>query len=174
MTIQKEAAYHEASHAVVTHKSKYHSLVGEINLKNYGEGEIYIGLSSSKCKTNGKPADASAQKDRDVAIELAVILCAGFVGETLAAEKHNGLIPNIKCAEPDHLLAVQQLDQAGLSKKYDLHQKSAREYLDKEWEIVEKLADYLFDNHIAQIEEIVSIIGNDSLTDRKETVADIL
>ncbi|MDH5231603.1 MAG: hypothetical protein OEY38_16195 [Gammaproteobacteria bacterium] len=158
MAIKKEAAYHEASHAVVAHKSKFHSLVGDVNLEQYGAGEIFISLSKSKCTAAGKKAAPETQKDKEVAKELAVILCAGLMGEEIAAEKDSSLTPNEQCSVPDHELAVQQLKMAGLSSKYDFHQNSAREILNQEWETVERLTAYLFENHSADPSKMAEII----------------
>lgn len=158
MTIQREAAYHEAAHAVLAHTSSFHAIVGDINLLSYGAGEFYMSLSRSKCAAGGKPQDASAQEDRDVARDCAVCLCAGLVGEQIASELDSTLTPNPKCAEPDHALVEQQLQMAGLSKKYDKYQLQARGLLQQHWDTVEKLATYLFENLSASRDQIVAII----------------
>lgn len=159
MTIQREAAYHEAAHAVLAHISIFHAIVGDINLLRYGAGELYISLSRSKCAAGGKPQDASAQRDQEVAKDLAIVLCAGLVGEQIASELDSTLTPNPECAEPDHALAEQQLQNAGLSKKYNLYQSQARDLLQKHWDTVEKLAKYLFANRSATRDQVVAIIG---------------
>ena len=81
MTIKREAAFHEAGHAVTAHRSRFHALVGPINLRQYGAGGIFVSLSKSKLQTAGKPTDASSQKDKEVAIDLAIILSAGLVAQ---------------------------------------------------------------------------------------------
>jgi hypothetical protein len=159
MTIQREAAYHEAAHAVLAHISNYHAIVGDINLLSYGAGDFYMSLSRSKCAAGGKPQDASAQKDKEVARDFAIVLCAGLVGEQIASELDSTLTPNPECAEPDHALAEQQLQIAGLSKKYDLYQSQARDLLQQHWDTVERLATYLFANRSASPHQVVAIIG---------------
>lgn len=159
MTIKREAAYHEAAHAVLADLSKYHAIVGEINLLSYGAGELYISLSRSKCAAGGKPQDPSAQKDKEVGRDFAVILCAGLVGEQMAAERDVTLTPNPESAEPDHALAQQQLQIAGLSRKYDLYQAQARDLLGKHWNTVERLATYLFANRSASPHQVARIIA---------------
>lgn len=158
MTIQREAAYHEAAHAVLAHKSNYHAIVGGISLVNYGGGYFDMSLSRSKCAARGKPQDASAQKDKEVAREFAILLCAGLVGEQIASELDRTLTPNPKCAEPDHALVQQQLEIAGLSRKYDLYQSQARDLLKQHWTTVERLATYLFTNRSASRDQVVAII----------------
>ena len=160
MTIKREAAYHEAAHAVVANLSKYHIIHGGINLLNYGAGEFYAALSRSKCAARGKPQDPSAAKDKDVAKDFAILLCAGLVGEQIASEHDDTLAPDPECAEPDHALAQQQLQLAGLSEKYDIYQEQAREILKVHWNTVEKLAAYLLEHNSASPEEIASIIGD--------------
>ncbi|ELB2790462.1 hypothetical protein O4H51_05305 [Aeromonas hydrophila] len=159
MKIKREAAYHEAAHAVLASISKYHAIIGDINLLSYGAGEIYISLSRSKCATGGKPQDPSAQKDKEVARDFATVLCAGFVGEQIASERDSTLTPNPECAKKDHALIEQQLQIASLSKKYDLYQSQARELLEKHWDTVERVAMYLFANRSASPHQVATIIG---------------
>ena len=159
MAIKREAAYHEAAHAVLANLSKYHAIIGNINLLNYGAGEIYISLSRSKCAAGGKPQDPSAQKDKEVARDFATVLCAGLVGEQIASERDSTLTPNPECAVPDHALVEQQLQIAGLSKKHDLYQSQAREVLEKHWDTVERLATYLWANRSASPYQVATIIG---------------
>ncbi|QQP96616.1 hypothetical protein [Lysobacter enzymogenes] len=158
MTIQREAAYHEAAHAVLAHKSKYHAIVGEINLLDYGAGELYLSLSRSKCARGGKPQDPSAQRDKDVAQDFAVVLCAGLAGEIIASEHDKTLTPNPVAAEPDYDIMKLQLQKAGLSKKHDLYEKQAHELLKENWKAVDNLAKYLFTKQSAQPLEIIEII----------------
>ncbi len=157
--IKREAAYHEAAHAVLANPSKYHAVVGNINLSSYGAGEIYVSLSKSKCSAGGKPQDISTVRDKEVTKDLAIVLCAGFVGEQIAAQRHLALRPNPDCAQPDHTLVEQQLQTAGLSKKYDLYQSRARELLEKHWDTVERLSAYLFKNQSANPDQIATVIG---------------
>jgi hypothetical protein len=104
-----------------------------------------MSLSRSKCAAGGKPQDVSAQKDKEVARDLVVVLCTGLIGEQIAAEHGDALKPNPQCAEPDHALAEQQLQMAGLSKKYDFYELQARELLQKHWASVDRLANYLYE-----------------------------
>ncbi len=157
MTIKKEAAYHEAAHAVLAYNSKFHALVGEISLAQYGAGDIYISLSKSKRKAAGVTPNPI---DKEITKDLAVILCGGLAGETIASKNDNTLSPNPSCAIPDHQLATQQLQGAGLSEEYDCYEQSAIKELESNWATVERLADYLFTNHTAQPDEILSIINN--------------
>jgi ATP-dependent Zn protease len=160
MSIQIEAAYHEASHAVLAHYSLYHALVGDINLLNYGAGQLDISLSKSKCIKNGKAPDASSITDKEVIKEFASILCAGLVGEIIASEKNPNVTPNSTCAIPDQTLAKQLLGNAGLSKKFDLHEQTARNIIEEKWDQVECLAQYLFKKKTAQPDEIIQVIEN--------------
>ncbi len=91
MTIKREAAYHEAGHAVLAERSKYHRFLGPIILSNYGSGAADISLSTGRLQSAGKITDKSAAKDKDVAKDFAVILVAGFVAEQLASEKDKTL-----------------------------------------------------------------------------------
>lgn len=158
MAIRKEAAYHEAAHAVIAHYSKYHSLVKEINLMNFGAGEIFVSLSKSKCLRNNKPGDATARFDPDVAKELAVILCAGYRGEVIAAQKDSLVIPDESCSEPDYELAVQELKGAGLSRRYNFHQQTGTELLMLHWDHVEILANKLFESSKMDAVDIIELL----------------
>ncbi len=144
MCIKKEAAYHEASHAVVANLSIFHSLVDQIDLKNYGSGETFISLSKRKLIAKGKSADSSNQHDKEVIIDMVVILCAGIVGEEIASEKHEAIIPDSTCSEPDKEFALELLQEAGLDDNLNIYNKSARKILVDEWDNVESLANALF------------------------------
>lgn len=144
MTIKREAAFHEAGHAVAAHRSRFHNVVGQINLATYGAGEIYVSLSKQKLIAEGKPATPSAQLDKEVAKDLAVVLVAGLVAERLAQESDGDLKANPMCAEPDYHLMQQNLDAAGLSKKFNLHEEAAKIVLNSNWPLVDALAAYLF------------------------------
>lgn len=159
MTIQREAAYHEAAHAVLANLSKYCAIVGDIILLSNGAGELYVSISKSKCSAGGKPNDLSALKDGEVGRDFVVVLCAGLVGEQIAAERDDSLVPSPERAEPDHALVEHHLKMAGLSKKYDLHQAQAREILEKHWDAVERVATYLFSNGSATPGQVAAIIG---------------
>lgn len=158
MDIKREAAYHEAAHAVLAYHSKYHALVGGINLLDYGAGEVYASPCKSKCAAKGKPYDANARKDKDMARDIAIVLCAGLAGERLAAEHDSNLIPNPTCAEPDHELTEQVLQLAGLSKKYDHYEAQARDLLKLHWPTVDHLAKYLFEKISATPDQVLAII----------------
>lgn len=160
MSIKKEAAFHEAAHAVTAYYSKFHSLVHEINLMNYGAGEIFVSLSKSKCKAQGKFPTPETAKDEDVSKELAVILCSGYAGEQIATKYDSSLIPSRKAAGPDYQLAVQNLKAAGLSHKYDFHHDDARNILEQKWDVVNRLADHLFEVKSMTAEDIVVFIQN--------------
>lgn len=160
MSIKKEAAFHEAAHAITAYYSKFHGLVHEINLMNYGAGEIFVSLSKSKCKNQGKSPTPETARDEDVSKELAVILCSGYVGEQIAAEYDSSLVPSRNAAGPDYQLAVQNLKAAGLSHKYDFHHDNARKILERNWEVVNKLANHLFEVKKMSCEDIDLFIQN--------------
>lgn len=144
MTIKREAAFHEAGHAVAAYRSRFHNVVGEINLSAYGAGEIYVSLSKRKLTAEGKPADPSVQRDKEVAKDLAVVLAAGLVAERLAQERDGDLKANPMCAEPDYILMLEHLNAAGLSKKFNVHEEAAKAVLTGDWSLVNALATYLF------------------------------
>jgi ATP-dependent Zn protease len=144
MTIKKEAAFHEAGHAVVAFQSRFHAIVKSINLENYGAGEIFVSLSKSKLQKEGLPADPSSQTSKDVAADLAIVLSAGLVAERPASLRDAKLTANARCAIPDYDLARQQLHNAGLSEELTQYEEVAKQVLSSRWEMVEKLASILF------------------------------
>lgn len=158
MTIQREAAFHEAGHAVAAHRSKFHALVGPVNLRQYGGGDIFISLSKRKLKAAGKPEDASSQLDKEVATDLAIVLSAGLVAERLAEKSEAGLKANPRCAIPDHELMRMQLINAGLSACFDQHETSASQLLESEWTLVTGLASLLYKNVVSDPMDIVEFI----------------
>lgn len=158
MTIKIEAAFHEAGHAVVAHRSRFHNIAGPINLAAYGSGTIDISLSGAKLLSQGKAPTASAAKDKEVAVDLAVVLSAGLVAEQLAAGKVQGITANPKCAAPDHDLLQQELAAASLSKKFDKHEGTARQLLESEWSLVAALAAYLLEKISVQSTDVTAFI----------------
>ncbi len=159
MDIKKEAAFHEAGHAVMAYLATYHGLVAGIDLKDYGAGEIYVGLLKSKCVSAGVPATAETAKRPEVAIDLGRVLVAGLVAELIAAERDESLSPNPICARPDHDLMRQQLMNAGLSKKFDRLEVVTRRTLEENWSAVDELAEFLLIHKSADISQIEAIIG---------------
>ena len=157
MTIQREAAFHEAGHAIAAHRSKFHALVGPINLQQYGAGQILVSLSKSKLQAAGKSIAAASQTDKEVATDLAVVLCAGLVSERLAEER-SGLKANPNCAIPDHDLMKQHLVHAGLSARLDSHEASARQLLEANWALVTSLADLLYKNVLTDPIDVIEFI----------------
>lgn len=164
MTIKREAAFHEAGHALAAHRSKFHNIIGSINLEDYGSGEIYVSLSKEKLQTQGKAPNISAERDKEVAADLAVVLAAGLVAEQVAEVREHGLTANIKCAVPDHKLLQLQLANAGLSKKFDIHQNTARQLLEAEWSLVVDLSNYLFENISAPSADVIAFIESNKKT----------
>ncbi len=158
MAIKMEAAFHEAGHAVAAYFSKFHKFLGPVTLAKYGQGEIYVSQCKSKFSVVGKNVGAASQRDKEVATDLAIVLCSGLVAECLAEEKNSNICPNPECAEPDRELMAKQLELAGLSKKFDRHQVSATALLEKNWVLVSELADFLFEKEVASGEDISSLI----------------
>lgn len=158
MTIKREAGYHEACHATLAERSRFHRLVGAINLAEYGQGETYVSLSKQKLVAAGKPPTAAAAQDPEVARDLALILVAGYVGEQIAATLDNSIVPNLDCAAPDHELARQQLSAAGLPEDFSSFEIEARCLLEAEWPRVRLVADYLLQNVRAQPDDILPML----------------
>lgn len=162
MSIKREAAYHEAGHAVAAYRSKFHNVIGTINLADYGAGEIFIFLSKSKLATYGKSNDQKLQYDKEVAVDLAVVLCAGLVAERIAERLGDGITANTACAEPDHSLQKAQLKMAGLSQNYDLHETTARCLLESEWSLVAELAAMLLKKTSVDAIEVIEFFESRS------------
>jgi hypothetical protein len=144
MTIKREAAFHEAGHAVVAHRSRFHNIVGPINLASYGAGAIDISLSKMKLAANGKPTGPASARDKEVASDLAVVLSAGLAAERIAEAREIGLKANPTCALPDHELLQHQLAMAGLPTNFDQYEKAAKQLLESEWTLMVDLAEFLF------------------------------
>ncbi|OUJ14855.1 hypothetical protein HK27_13005 [Acetobacter orientalis] len=158
MTVKKEAAFHEAGHAVAAHLSKFHAILGGINLENYGAGEIFVSLSRRKLVANGKAADASSARDKEVVADLVVVLSAGVVAERIAEMKDSDLSANPQSAEPDHELIKAQLESAGLPEKFDRHEEAAKRLLEENWDLVNELAEYLFENKSVEVVDLLEFI----------------
>ena len=158
MAIKREAAFHEAGHAIAAYRSKFHALCGPINLMNYGAGEIFISLSKSKLRAAGKSIDNSIQKDGEIVDDLATILSAGLAAEYLAEPKVDGFKADPACAKPDHDLIRSQLSNANLSVCIAQYESTAIKLLDSDWSLVTSLANYLYDNPISSPNGIIAFI----------------
>lgn len=144
MTLKREAAYHEAGHALMARLSKFHEVISGIDLADYGAGEVFISLSKRKLKSAGKPVDLHVATEPEVARDLALILVAGYVAEKLANSFDQSLVPSLECAKPDHKLLKQQLSNAGLSNKFDRFESDAEDILKSKWKVVNSLAERIF------------------------------
>ena len=160
MTIKREAAYHEAGHAVLAHLSKFHGLGGSINLGTYGAGIAPVCLSRSKLVNGGKNPDRTSRRDKEVAKDLAVILCAGLAAERIAAEMDPTLTSDEECAIPDHEFMRQELKAAGLARYFDRHEQIARELLIANWNQVSTVAERLFAATKLSLDELDGILAN--------------
>jgi hypothetical protein len=161
MAIKLEAAYHEAGHVVAAKRSKFHDVVGGINLEAYGSGQTDISLSKSKLQKAGKIPSSGSQRDKDVAQDFAVVMTAGFVAEEIAAEKNSKIVPNRQCADPDYSVLDGALVGAGLSRKTDRAEISARDLLLQDWDKVERIAALAFEKGgltFTQLDELISEI----------------
>ena len=160
MTIKLEAAYHEAGHAIMAFLSKYHSLVWEINLAEYGAGSASIALSRSKLIAESLAEDVENARVPEIVKDLVLILVSGLVSEQIAAGLAKSLAPNKFCAEPDHKLAVQQLKNARppLPNKLDRFECEARETLITHWAVVDALAKKLFASHSMCVTDVNEFI----------------
>jgi len=146
VSIKREAAFHEAGHAVMAYFARFHGIVGSINLEDYGAGEIYVALLSSKCAAEGLAPVPEAARRPDVARDLGLILVSGLIAEQIAAENDEKVKPNLSCSEPDHALLKEALANSGLSRKFDQLEDQARSVLREHWQAVEVLAAYLLEH----------------------------
>jgi ATP-dependent Zn protease len=163
MAIKREAAFHEAGHAIAAYRSRFHNIGGSINLQDGGAGEVNVALSKSKLQANGKPVDRlAAQLDKEIIIDLAVVLSAGLVAERLAQEHGDGMAANPSSALHDHRFMRQSLAIAGLSKHFDRHEDAAKQILESQWDLVCSLAEYLFENESIRSADVMAFIEQHS------------
>lgn len=136
-----EAAYHEAGHAVAAYLSLFHGVgIGAISLGAFGSGAADVRLSRKKVQAAGKAADATIERDPDVAVSLCTVLAAGFAAELVAASKGVDLEPNPSCSAPDRAWLVAQASAADIPADVAAYEMQAKVLLEREWPQVEKLA----------------------------------
>jgi hypothetical protein len=153
-----EAAYHEAAHAVLAAKAKYHSIVGGIDLGASKSGVTYVSLSRSKCLASDMPVQ-SAARNAMVVRELVRILCSGYAAELVAKEKGIDLLPNMESSKPDYAHAQQQLRGMGLPAKLNDFQRDAIELVRDNWSDVEKIALVLKERKELDASEVLEMLG---------------
>lgn len=154
MTIKKVAAYHEAGHVILAQMSRFHSVVKDMDLGQYGQGSAHISLSKHKLQLANLPADAASQRLPVVAVDLAVVLCAGYAAEELASQREPGIMPNVTCSGEDFKLAIEQLVASG-AQQQDLVQYCAlaKEVLSMNWHYLQGLANRLFQLTVMSAED---------------------
>ncbi len=143
MTTSREAAFHQAGHAVATHLSRFHVLAQPLKIDAYGSGEMTAALSRRKLIGAEKVADAAARSDPEVATSIAVILCAGLASERIAAAKDPTLKPDPARSAGDFAAMLQELRGANLPDDPEPHERSATRLLTVHWHRVETVAEAL-------------------------------
>lgn len=162
MTNSREAAFHQAGHAVATHLSRFHILAQGLKIDAYGSGEMTAALSRRKLMGADKIADAAARADPEVAVSIAVILCAGLVSEQIAAAKDPTLKPDPTRSAADSAAMRQELRGAGLPEDAEPHETNATLLLTAHWHRVEAIAEALLAASELQPFEITELLGPDS------------
>ncbi|MGH8797911.1 MAG: hypothetical protein ACREXI_12705 [Caldimonas sp.] len=143
VTTSREAAFHQAGHAVATHLSRFHILVHPVSVDPYGTGEWIAGLSRRKLEAAAKIVDVAVRTDPEVATSIATILCAGLSSELIAASKDAALKPDPARSSGDLALARHELRLSGLPEDIGPHESRAEALLAAHWADVERVADAL-------------------------------
>jgi hypothetical protein len=138
-----DAAFHHAGHAVAAHLSKYHVLALPLRIDAWGSGEVTAALSRRKLLAAEKIASAAARADPEVAASIALILCAGWASEKLAAERSVPVTPDPARSTGDLQMARDELRQAGLPDATQPHEDAAAALLDSHWPRVRAIAERL-------------------------------
>jgi hypothetical protein len=73
-------------------------------------------------------------------------------------EREVGLKENPNCAEPDYKLLKTQLNNAGLSARFDHHEATARHLLESEWALVNSLSSFIYTKVICDPTDIIDFI----------------
>ncbi|ELK8586320.1 TPA: hypothetical protein ACX3A9_004549 [Vibrio parahaemolyticus] len=154
-----EAAYHEASHAVLAEKSCFHRVVKAINISKHGTGECPVSLSKEKVEACGKEVHSGISSDVEVTEDLVVILCGGYVGEWYAQEQYDGITADINSASNDHERAELMLSNAHINHDLDHYREFAGQILSQDWDKVEKLARYLINHGSIEPWDIPGVIN---------------
>ena len=163
MTATREAAFHQAGHAVATHLSRFHVLVQPVSVDPYGTGEWTAGLSRRKLEAADKIVDPAARADPEVATSIATILCAGLSSELIAASKDAALDPDPARSSGDFALARQELRLSGLPEDLGPHESSAAALLAAHWADVERIADALCTTGRLEPREITDLLRSTGL-----------
>jgi hypothetical protein len=145
MLVSKEAAYHEAGHAVSAYLSPFHGIAdGKVNIGSFGSGAADIRLSKKKVQAAGKTLSPAVALDPKVAASMATVLAAGFAAEQIAASLDNTITPNPVCSGPDYVELTNHTQAAGISSDVSIYHAQATSLLQKEWAQVERLAEILY------------------------------
>jgi len=158
-----EAAYHEAAHAVLTARSKLHTLSGVVNIGGYGLGTGFsdAGPSRKKCAANGI-SESSAPNNAVVVREFVRILCAGYAAECEGKDRGLVLIPDINRSVPDFLEAQRQLRHLGLSEKLNGFHQEALDLVKHYWDDIQMVAAALESRQEIPASEVLEMLHIDA------------
>jgi len=163
-------AHHEAAHAVLTHISKFHSLIGAMQVShpilNEGGDEIFpairlasehIGdtrvlLSKKKLARAGKPTGLEVLTDPDYVEDASVIYLAGFAAELyyckLNAQLPKNYILNRTYSDNDYNAVKELISKAGLPKdKMSFYETQASAAVARNWRHIQEFAGIILNSN---------------------------
>jgi hypothetical protein len=176
MVIKEITARHEAAHAVLTHISKFHSLVGAkssygdmqvshpilnedgdeifpaIRLASEHIGDTRVLLSKKKLARVGKPTDSGVLTDPDYVEDASIIYLAGFAAELhyckLNSQVSEHYIPERSYSDNDYNAVKELISRAGLPKgKISFYEKQASEAVTRNWRHIQEFAGLLLNSN---------------------------
>jgi len=174
MVIKEITAHHEAAHAVLTHISKFHSLIGAIRLASEDIGDTFFSLSKKKLARAGKPTDLGMLTDPDYIEEASVICLAGFAAELhycrLNSQVSGNYIPGRSYSDNDYNTVKELISKAGLPKdKISFYEKQASEAVARNWRHMQELAGLILNSNgntldaVDAMDYLNSVFGTHSL-----------
>ncbi|MBN4071885.1 hypothetical protein JYT83_00550 [bacterium AH-315-F18] len=137
-------AHHEAGHAVLAVASRLHRLAGDIAVTKSGHGVAFVSLSKQLLLSNNKPDFSEAQKDPEVARDVAVVFLAGFAAEQKFCRNEktagNNANENRSAADEDYELVDRVLELAECTGELASLERVAVELVEKHWTEIAKFA----------------------------------
>jgi hypothetical protein len=174
MIIKEITAHHEAAHAVLTHISKFHSLIGVIRLASEDIGDTFVSLSKRKLARAGKPTDLEVLTDPDYVEDASTIYLAGFAAELhyckLNAQLPENYILNRTYSDNDYNAVKELISKAGLPKdKMSFYETQASAVVVGNWRHIQEFAGLILNSNgntvdaVDAMDYLDSVFGTHSL-----------
>lgn len=157
MRNRRQTAFHEAAHAVAAFHSKFHFQSGRIRVSEDGGG-VRITINKKKVAKYLEAQDRPIDLPREIAVDCAIIACAGLAGVEIANERDADIEFDRIGIGHDCERARRALLAVDLPIDLKVPRDRARTMLEREWWAVKKVATFLLSEDRADAQVVYEMI----------------